>query len=391
MDTYEKKYNEALAWMRELYPELHGATKEDAEHFFPELRESEDERIAEELIKALRGISTGLQYAIFLTEEKKQRWLAWLEKQKENPKNADSIPADCASNARCPYKIHGDEDFIGDIKDTPAYHFGFDEGVRSEREKQKEPEKEELVYRLNGLMQEYINEAKDQEEEEHRFKCYKLFWDALEDASYFEQKEHKPVECVTDAERKKGLDELTKFKCFASALSDMYNIIPSHSSLRPKDIDWNNFCAGLLTYLKRNQPVEWSEEDERRIDAICELLENTSAIHPNYSHRKLIIWLKDLRPIKQEWSKKDEDKLYQVMETLLADKTVALRDTPNCKALHEAYDEMLAWLKSLRPSWKPSEEQMKALQCAIVFIEIRKASDYDISPLKSLYEHLKKL
>jgi hypothetical protein len=73
--------------------------------------------------------------------------------------------------------------------------------------------------------------------------------------------------------------------------------------------------------------------------------------------RKIVAWLKSLRPVKQEWSKKDEDKLYQVMETLLADKTVALRDNPHCKALYEAYDEMIAWLKSIRPSWKPSEEQ----------------------------------
>lgn len=54
----------------------------------------------------------------------------------------------------------------------------------------------------------------------------------------------------------------------------------------------------MLAYLekKKEQKPAWSEEDERRIDAICELLENTSAIHPNYSRRKLIIWLKSLRP-----------------------------------------------------------------------------------------------
>ena len=46
---YEQKYNEALAWMRELYPGLHGATKEDAEHYFPELRESEDEELYREI------------------------------------------------------------------------------------------------------------------------------------------------------------------------------------------------------------------------------------------------------------------------------------------------------------------------------------------------------
>ena len=78
---YEKKYNEALKWMRELYPGLHGATKEDAEHFFPELRESEDERIRKEMIAyfAHRADVTG-----FIDEgEDCKRWISYLEKQKE--------------------------------------------------------------------------------------------------------------------------------------------------------------------------------------------------------------------------------------------------------------------------------------------------------------------
>ena len=56
-------------------------------------------------------------------------------------------------------------------------------------------------------------------------------------------------------------------------------------------------CEQILEWLEKQkeQKPAWSEEDERRIDAICELLENTSAIHPNYSRRKLIIWLKSLR------------------------------------------------------------------------------------------------
>ena len=51
--TIEEKaraYDKALKWMRELYPGLHGATKEDAEHYFPELRESEDELIRKSLV-----------------------------------------------------------------------------------------------------------------------------------------------------------------------------------------------------------------------------------------------------------------------------------------------------------------------------------------------------
>jgi hypothetical protein len=78
---YEKKYNEALKWMRELYPGLHGATKEDAEHFFPELRESEDERIRRILIEVVN--ITPASIAV----HNKRDLLAWLEKQKE-PKHA---------------------------------------------------------------------------------------------------------------------------------------------------------------------------------------------------------------------------------------------------------------------------------------------------------------
>ena len=74
---YEKKYNEALKWMRELYPGLHGAIKEDAEHFFPELRESEDERIRQKLIWLLQ------QDICPFPEEEATKMIAYLEKQKE--------------------------------------------------------------------------------------------------------------------------------------------------------------------------------------------------------------------------------------------------------------------------------------------------------------------
>ena len=73
---YEKKYNEALKWMRELYPGLHGATKEDAEHYFPELRESEDERI----IKTLQEYVKNRNWR--LDGPSQGEVLAWLEKQK---------------------------------------------------------------------------------------------------------------------------------------------------------------------------------------------------------------------------------------------------------------------------------------------------------------------
>ena len=48
----------------------------------------------------------------------------------------------------------------------------------------------------------------------------------------------------------------------------------------------------------------------------------------------------------------------------------------------------IAWLKSLRPSWKPSKEQMKALESC--FCEFGEGYP-DEDGLRSLYNDLKKL
>ena len=65
----------------------------------------------------------------------------------------------------------------------------------------------------------------------------------------------------------------------------------------------DGYYHGATDNAKKEPKQEWSEEDEKRLNAVIELLENTSAIHPNYSHRKLIIWLQDLRPQKKEVGK----------------------------------------------------------------------------------------
>ncbi len=110
MSTEEKAkaYDEALKWMRELYPGLHGATKEDAEHYFPELRESEDERMLREfndwLCEEIECRTNDLR------DEKDRRTLNmlcyvltkvkdWLEKQKELNPPVDVDPCDASWDA----------------------------------------------------------------------------------------------------------------------------------------------------------------------------------------------------------------------------------------------------------------------------------------------------
>ena len=72
MDNYEEKYKAALGWMKGLYSGLHGATKEEAEKYFPELKDSEEERIKREILELVSISGNGNQY-----EEIKD----WLEKQ----------------------------------------------------------------------------------------------------------------------------------------------------------------------------------------------------------------------------------------------------------------------------------------------------------------------
>ena len=94
MDTYEKKYNEALELAREFRRQAiaHNAEAEvfALESIFSELSESEDERIRKELVEYL----TVTRQSDFVSRPDRQRWIEYLEKQKEQkPIMGDGIAA----------------------------------------------------------------------------------------------------------------------------------------------------------------------------------------------------------------------------------------------------------------------------------------------------------
>lgn len=60
-----------------MYDGLHGKTKEEAEHFFPELKESEDEKIRKAIITFFESEDDNTTYALV----PKKDILTWLEKQ----------------------------------------------------------------------------------------------------------------------------------------------------------------------------------------------------------------------------------------------------------------------------------------------------------------------
>ena len=130
---------------------------------------------------------------------------------------------------------------------------------------------------------------------------------------------------------------------------------------------------------------EWSEEDERILKGIIGKIDHNQTY--GVSKVGMLSFLQSLRPQpKQEWSEEDEKMLVGIIERGSA------QIPPYEPALRgEQMEWLMNRLKSLRPvskeslqSWKPTEEQMKALQNAIALTACDKE-------LVRLYNQLKKL
>ena len=91
---------------------------------------------------------------------------------------------------------------------------------------------------------------------------------------------------------------------------------------------------------------------------------------------------------KAEWSEEDVDMLNSCISSIeeAKENRYAYKETDG----DTSYDHEIAWLKSLRPSWKPSKEQMEVL---LSTQDMVRSSGYrqNAKVLASLYERLKKL
>lgn len=90
---YKQKYERALEYMRTVYPTLNGVDKEDVEHYFSELKESEDEENIMEAIIALIEFGLEDKSAIApgynVTKEQSIAWLKNKCKQKSELKESE--------------------------------------------------------------------------------------------------------------------------------------------------------------------------------------------------------------------------------------------------------------------------------------------------------------
>lgn len=133
---------------------------------------------------------------------------------------------------------------------------------------------------------------------------------------------------------------------------------------------------------QKEQKPDWSDEDEKELDCIINVLDRlgfeefckSSRDQDNEEERfyyKEIQFLKRLKSIrpqpKQEWSEEDEKRIKQLIydtEAIRAGyekRKEKLGDEFNNELIRDC-DAQIAWLKSLRPSWKPSKEDIKMLE-----------------------------
>lgn len=103
-----KAYDEAIEKLRSLHDEYDIVSiKEELEHIFPQLKESEDERIRKALIMAINNICNGDEGLVTFNGFSKEQVLTWLEKQGEQ-KPADKCEG-CNNAKGCVTCVDGSE------------------------------------------------------------------------------------------------------------------------------------------------------------------------------------------------------------------------------------------------------------------------------------------
>ena len=117
------------------------------------------------------------------------------------------------------------------------------------------------------------------------------------------------------------------------------------------------YKQGKEDAIKEQKPA-WSKEDERIMESLISLIETIGEYYISLETiDRYVAWLKSLHPVKQEWSRANENKIGRLAFL------VSVAEEKEMISPSESVD-LRNFIKSLRPSWKPSEEQMSSLKQA---------------------------
>ena len=341
------KYEKALAKAR---------AGKSLEEIFPELKESEDERIRKEIIHYILYKADGV------SEKQEHEWVAWLEKQKENPDRLILIgKAKSEKQVVLLAESNGDENIYWDTKSEEDAVSLLEKGLKFFGKQKPAVWSEEDERMRNQLVYDVEYQKKE---------------------GLVSAKKNKVTKALY-----KGLEE-----CYDEKIAWLKSL---PLNLKKKNDDVAKLCSN-----------EWSEEDEKMYARVVRRYTDYEGVIMRTKEESVAnkmlnavaqeeIWLKalterfNLQP-KQEWSEKDE--LMRGTCIYLLEHDDVIGPWKNC----------IAWLKSLNnrgnfsksntnsSSWKPSEEQMGMLLAVINDPNNAGAESCHLM-LQSLYADLQKL
>ena len=389
---YEKLYNEAIERAKKHCADY------VVETIFPELAESEDERIRKAMIDLFKhereeGI-TVLHYGVNI-----ECMIDWLEKQGEHDKFRESIQV-------------GDK--VTRNRDGMLVNLSQLKRVAKKDEKQREQKPDTdfsdlrtWKYIVDAVLteKELIGQYRDRPFTEEVAKKLQKRFGKIEQKPAWSEEDKVMLDKV--------IERLHKHSAGDKEYLDIYYwLIALKDRVQPKQEWGEKYIADVfekvgLAKIAREQGYdalteaiqsamielskftpqpkqEWSEEDETVLDNLIYALANDRI---GNDRDEYVDWLKSLKDRvlpqpKHEWSGGDEAHLHSLITHL----EQWIERHPNTTGA-DIQGENITWLKSLRPQsqWKPSEEQMIELHRVI------SGCSYDIEPLVEIEEQLKKL
>ena len=387
--TQEDKLKEA----RKLYETANKDQKYVLEKLFPELIESEDERIRESLLKYLHTLPNHYAHSGVCAPE----WIAWLEKQGEQPKkvsiwkhwSGNGIAGNGEGKPICLIK-YGHTYSLSSCLGLECDYIELSELDKLLSEKQDEQEEPQVYETEDGEVITY-SESEGYKVVKPKFhegewvvrgKTIAQILDVQEQyyvgldidgndftSSRFLSGDKIHLYTIQDAKDGDVLSDGTTIFIFKDLLSD--GSVMSYCDYDINSGESDAFCPLSVNLMCSKITPATKEQRDQLEKAMAD-------VGYEWDAEK-----KELKKIEQKpaWSEEDEKMLHNIIKDVMILHNSKTIDGLKCK---------VNWLKSLknRYTWKPSDEQ---IQCLYDAVEHYQTNGYPATKLKELYEQMQKI
>ena len=412
MKQKAKAYDEALKRAKKLYER--GTITESLSYIFPELKESDDEKIRKALIKLVKKVGEG--YENVIEGVSIENAISWLEKQGEHAnfrnkiqigdkvtRNEDGVLINLSQLNRVAKKDEKQSEQKPADKVEPKFTVGDKIRRKTPRRYDKDMQvtRIESNYYLCNHLGKFSSEKISFSEESN----YELVEQKPQGKSALKAAKEEKIDNANKAEPKFKVGDIVKHKdnpYLTYILKRFTDDGDYEFHAIGKDGNEGCTCFSVVKYqdeweLVEQKSAEWSEEDEKVINDIIRIIDGSGHVKSIREH--YITKLKSLRPQKNNWERVTKE-IYFKEPVLIRrkDKSDTWEGYRICNyyTLDLQTDECYIRIKDInnQKQWMPSEEQMVALDGICSYI--RNKADWEISQdmvfdLYKLSEQLKKL